>query len=87
MPVRPRGSGRPALSDSFGKALDPKFPEADRELVLAAEADAGLDPVDGAALLDELAGTILQCAAVDMRRSTIPARAPRRRLPRRGAAR
>ena len=34
------GAG-PALSDSFGKALDPKLPEADRELVLAAETDPG----------------------------------------------
>ena len=34
------GAG-PALSDSFGKALDPKLSEAERELVLAAETDPG----------------------------------------------
>ena len=35
------GAAGPALSDSFGKALDPKLSEAERELVLAAEADPG----------------------------------------------
>ena len=74
------GAAGPALSDSFG-AVDPALPDADREAVEAAMHDVG-------AVFKEPHKATLTVAYRDpARRSTIPARAPGRRLPRRGAAR